>query len=957
RLRTLIDTLPDLVWFKDGQGRLRTCNERFERLVGAPEAEIAGHLERDYLDPAACDQIAQANHRAVETGRPQTLELTLTYALDHHQEVVETLHTAVLDQRGRLEGVLVIARDVTQKRDAERHLRRLNRLYQVLSGVHAAIARERAAGPLYAALCRIMVEVGDLRMTWVGCPDPQSGELVPVAWAGVTGRYLEPPHATVAPGPRGASPSATALREGRAIHSTDVANDPAMAPWRQDALALGYCSSSAYPLQVHGRTVAIFAMYSGTVEFFDADELELLDRLTSDIGHALETYEMDAERERALADLRDSEKRFAQMFKTNPTSMALGRLEDGVFLDVNDAFAKRFGYRLDEMLGRNGLDLGIWVEAAAREVVVESLREQGYVHDLNARFRTRSGEIFHGLFSASRMGVGNEVLALTSIIDVTPQRLATRTLEERKLELEQMVSQRTAELSGILDALPDVYFRMTRDGTIVDYRAGRHGDLLEASGQLLGRHLDDALPPQASAPLMAAIARCFATGGPVIIEYPMGETSTGERYDEARLLPFGDAQVIALVRNISDRRSLDADRERARLQAVELANAKSEFLANMSHEIRTPLNGLLGLAQIGLRDSRDTAVRDTFSAILRSGGLLLGIVNDVLDFSKIEVGKLSVELRPMSPRQLIEETVSLLRERAEAKHIDLTLELDPALPLQCAGDPLRTQQVLVNLLSNAIKFTETGGVCAWVGIEPAILDLRASDDAIANTSPRQIVFRVRDSGIGIEPAQMARLFRAFQQADTSTTRRFGGTGLGLAISRRLAQLMGGDIRVHSQPGIGSTFELRLPCTEQGSDFDFDDADTGWGERPLRRLEGLRILVAEDNEVNQLVLARALDLEGASTVIVGDGRQAVNRILAEGRGAFDVVLMDIQMPEMDGYEATRRILELAPDLPVIGQTAHALQDERRECLAAGMVDHIAKPIDFKQLVETILRHTH
>ncbi len=316
----------------------------------------------------------------------------------------------------------------------------------------------------------------------------------------------------------------------------------------------------------------------------------------------------------------------------------------------------------------------------------------------------------------------------------------------------------------------------------------------------------------------------------------------------------------------------------------------------------------------------------------------------MLDFSKLEVGKLRVEQRPIAPRALAEEAVALLRDRAAEKAIGLDLVFDAALPERCLGDGLRTQQVLVNLLSNAIKFTETGGVDVWVGLEPG------HDDAAAT----QMVYRVTDSGIGIAPEHLRHLFDAFQQADTSTTRRFGGTGLGLAISRSLAELMGGVVLVRSQPGAGSVFELRLPFVPAPAGEPERAADSAWGDAP-RRLDGVRVLVAEDNEVNQLVLERALEIEGATATIVGDGRQAVNRVLADGRDAYDVVLMDIQMPEMDGYEATRRILELAPDLPVIGQTAHAMLDERRECLAAGMVDHIAKPIDFRLLADTIVRH--
>ena len=940
RLRTLIDTLPDLVWFKGLDGRFLACNVRFERFIGAPENELLGHPASAFLPAAVAAEFAAADQRAIETRAPVPHQFTLTYAHDGHKELVESLHTPVFGSHGELTGVLSIGRDVTQRRDDERHLRRLNRLYQVLTNVHAAIARERAPEPLFAAICQIMVHDGGLRMAWIGRPDTEAGELVPVAWAGKTGTYLDPPHAALAEGPLGLAPSVRAFREGRAMHATDIGTDPAMAAWRDGALALGYRSSSAYPLKARGRTVGVFTMYSSAIQFFDAGELALLERLSEDIGRALEGYELAEERERAVTALRDSEARFATVFRMSPSGLGLARYEDKRYIEVNDSFVSMFGYPADEAIHHNGLELNTWVDVEARGAAMDVLERDGEVRNIEAPFRTRSGDIFYASFSAMRVSIGREDLVIASYFDLTAQRLATRTLEDRKLELERIVSQRTAELSRVLDAMPDRYFRIRQDGTVVDFRMGRHEDSYTDTTKLLGRRIEEVLPTRAAQPLRASIAEAIAAKGLVMTEYSLLYPD-GERHFEARTLPLGPDQVIMFVRNITDRHSLEADRERARLNAMALANAKSEFLANMSHEIRTPLNGLLGLAQIGLRDTRDTRTVATFAAILNSGRLLLGIVNDVLDFSKIEVGKLRVEQRPISPHALAEEAVGLLRDRAVEKNIALELAFDAALPALCMGDALRTQQVLVNLLSNAIKFTETGSVDVWVGVEPG------DDDA-------QMVYRVTDSGIGIAPEHLKHLFDAFQQADTSTTRRFGGTGLGLAISRRLAELMGGVVQVRSEPGAGSVFELRLPWVAVADGAPQPPTDSEWGNAP-RRLDGVRVLVAEDNEVNQMVLERALEIEGAHATIVGDGRQAVNRVLADGRGAYDVVLMDIQMPEMDGYEATRRILELAPDLPVIGQTAHAMQDERRECLAAGMVDHIAKPIDFRSLVDTIVRH--
>ncbi|WP_347249837.1 ATP-binding protein [Zoogloea sp.] len=385
-----------------------------------------------------------------------------------------------------------------------------------------------------------------------------------------------------------------------------------------------------------------------------------------------------------------------------------------------------------------------------------------------------------------------------------------------------------------------------------------------------------------------------------------------------------------------------ADLVSARAEAERLARVKSEFLANMSHEIRTPLNGVLGLAHIGFREShgRDKA-QDAFARILSSGQLLLGIINDILDFSKIEAGKLRIEAIPMDLARTIGDTLDLMEERAQAKGLALRLRRLSDLPESCISDPLRVGQVLINLLSNAIKFTERGSVTLSVGQEGG-----------------QLVFEVSDTGIGMSEGEVAKVFAPFEQADNSTTRKFGGTGLGLTITHRIVELMGGTLHAHSCPGVGSTFEVRLPCVPVDSVV--RDSDSVGSLLPEggagARLTGLRVLVAEDNEVNQMVLEEFLAAEGAEVSLTSNGQEAVACLMERGAAAFDVVLMDVQMPVMDGYAATRAIHAIAPALPVIGQTAHAFDEERAHCLDAGMIDHLAKPIDPDEMVRVILRHT-
>lgn len=380
-----------------------------------------------------------------------------------------------------------------------------------------------------------------------------------------------------------------------------------------------------------------------------------------------------------------------------------------------------------------------------------------------------------------------------------------------------------------------------------------------------------------------------------------------------------------------------ADLEASRAEAERLALAKSEFLAKMSHEIRTPLHGVLGMAHIGGRNtSEGSKAHEAFAKITHSGNLLLGIINDILDFSKMEAGMLKIESTDIDLPAILAESMELMQERANAKKLSLQLRVAENLPAHCQSDSLRLRQILLNLLSNAVKFTVSGSVT-----------LDASFDG------HQLIFKVSDTGIGITHEQSSKIFNPFEQGDNSTTRRFGGTGLGLAITSHLVKLMEGTIHLESTPDNGSRFEIRLPyhpiVAESAA---IPLAAPALAAKPL---SGLRILVAEDIDINQEIMEAILHDFGAEVSMVSNGLEAVQKIQQHGDSGFDVVLMDIQMPVMNGHDATRQILRIAPGLPIIGQTAHALTEEREACFASGMVDHIAKPIEPDKLLGVILKH--
>lgn len=393
-------------------------------------------------------------------------------------------------------------------------------------------------------------------------------------------------------------------------------------------------------------------------------------------------------------------------------------------------------------------------------------------------------------------------------------------------------------------------------------------------------------------------------------------------------------KVIAIGSDITKRKEAEIALVKAKQEAERLAKVKEEFLANMSHEIRTPMNGILGMVQMLSETSLSEEQAKYLNSIQFASQNLLHIINDVLDFSKIEAGQVEYESIPFDLGNSLREIIHMFKKQAEAKGLELTLKHDDSIPKWVIGDPTKMNQILINLLGNAMKFTEHGFV--------------SLSSSITQKTPNGIVvtFDVADSGIGISKEKQTDVFESFKQAESETTRKFGGTGLGLTIVKKLSEGLGGTVSLKSELGKGSIFSVSLPLK-------FEEvpkaADTENREANISRLKGKRVLLVEDNELNQMVASQFLKSADVVVEVAVNGEEAYQKVAEQ---QYDLVLMDIQMPILDGYAASRKIRENGMDVPIVAMTAHAMEGELQRCKSAGMNDYLTKPIKKDKLLSTI-----
>ncbi len=725
------------------------------------------------------------------------------------------------------------------------------------------------------------------------------------------------------------SPSSLTLhRDGRVVEANDAAVQLLGYP---DAAAMVGIALADHHEPVSGHTSGVDALPPGTDRLRRLDGRWVEVRVTSlhvalDDGPAVLSIYADVTAQRAAEQaLRRSQTLLTRLFDTTPDTVSLTELATGRYLMLNERFTQLLGWTSEEAIGHCSTELGIWHSAADRERLLHLLEDRDLVQDMPALFRTKAGDCITLNVSAGRFHLDGDDYLVVLGRDVSAIELA-------RLEREAILQHASIGIA------------FTRDRHFVHVNATFEAMFGWHAGELVGQ-ADSVVWPSTEtyAEIGRLAAPLLAAGRPFEIERELRRRDGSRFWGRmlARVVNPSDPSrggTIWVGEDISERREAERVLAAAR-DAAEAANrAKSTFLANTSHEIRTPLNALLGLARLAHGTQHAPARLERYlDQIVDSAQNLAAVISDILDLSKIEAGRLDLEAVPFALHDMVRTTCHGFEALAEAAGLALALDIEADVPPVVSGDPVRVRQILANYIGNALKFTERGGVRVTL----------ARDG-------EHTVLRVTDTGPGIDRATQSRLFRAFTQADDSTTRRHGGTGLGLSICRELAELMGGTVGVDSAPGRGSSFWARLPLPPA------QDAEVGPQDaaRIARALDGARVLVVEDNPVNMMITAAMLEQWHIAVDQAGDGLQAldaVERAEREGR-PYAAVLMDVQMPVMSGHEAARRLRERwdRRQLPIIALTAAALTGERELALDAGMDAFLTKPIDLEQLQRTLAR---
>jgi two-component system sensor histidine kinase/response regulator len=622
---------------------------------------------------------------------------------------------------------------------------------------------------------------------------------------------------------------------------------------------------------------------------------------------------------------------FNQMVVENTGPMLWVDCATGVITYANRTACEQLGWTAQELCGMPMSHFDRYFNAEAVSPLVEEWKQTGKPVSFKSEFSRKDGQVRY----ADVMGIvaedGERSLYVLSYKDTTEQRLVFREVKRQR-----------ALLAGLVDSIPDPLVYQDQQGVYLGCNEAFERLSNRPREEIVGKTSMDIFPPEIARFLQERNAKVAASGRARSYEDPFELPDGTPRLFETGVSPLRDGQgrvlgLVSIAHDITERKQQQEEILRAKELAEEATRLKSDFLANMSHEIRTPMNAIIGLSHLALKTELAPRQRDYIEKVQGAGQHLLGIINDILDFSKVEAGKLGIEREEFDLEKLLDHAAGIVTEKATAKGLELVFDVGADVPRRLLGDSLRVGQILINYANNAVKYTDKGEI---------VISVRQESASAGETLLR---FAVRDTGIGMTAEQQARLFQSFSQADSSTTRKYGGTGLGLAICKKLAELMGGEVGVHSAPGQGSTFWFTMRAglpTEAARPL-----------MPEPDLRHLRALVVDDNEHARLVLAEMLKSMTFRVTQADSGAAALAAVMEAARTGqpFDVVYLDWRMPGMDGVETARRLKQLdLPRMPfIVMATAHGRDEVLSDARAEGIGDVLVKPVNASVLFDTTM----
>lgn len=634
--------------------------------------------------------------------------------------------------------------------------------------------------------------------------------------------------------------------------------------------------------------------------------------------------------------VRVSEEKFSKAFETNAVMMTISTFEGGKFIDVNDTFLNTTGFKRDQVIGHTSYELGIFPEIGLREQLKQLIRREGKASDIETTMINSKGKRLLCNFSAELIEIQGELCLLVVMTDITEKRLA-----EEKIMLSEQRFRQLAEL------LPEKVFEADNLGMITfmnHYLLSFFG--YESSKFSEGIHITSLFSRKSQSIIRDYLRKSKSSPELPSVEL-MAQRSDGTQFPALTHITaiFENGKVnryMGVMVDISVRKEQEMELIKAKEQAEEASKAKEQFLSTMSHEIRTPMNAVIGMANILLQENPMPHQMENLTTLKFSAEGLMGLLNDILDFNKIEAGKLIINRYPLNLKTLIEGIWNVHKHIAKKKGITLELNFDPEIPHNLLGDTLRINQIITNLTSNAIKFTEYGKVIIKVKLEKE------------TKQTASVFFSVCDTGIGIPTEKQKLVFQEFTQANYQTARKYGGTGLGLAISRQLVSLMKGEIELRSQPNKGSEFFFTLTFRKSRQEATQMDEQHALLPKLIKKKgQPLKILVVEDNEINSFIAIKFLKSWGVSTELAENGEIALEMINSQ---EFDLILMDLEMPVMNGYEAANQIRKLNDPIkrkiPIIALTASAMLDVQKKIFNLGMNGFVLKPFNPSDLQRKI-----